>query len=129
MMVFSRRFNFSSSSNNSASGRLLVAMLDDKELEGYLEKYGLPSEDSWKEASSARTFWREVERIRENKYATQTAATHIVGLAVPIEKQKKVVASLSVYLPESRYTEDVKKTIIAELFNSADDISKTISLQ
>lgn len=112
---------------DSASGRLLIAMLEDKELEEYIEKYGLPAEDSWKEASSTRTFWKEVETIRKNKYATQTAPTHIVGVAVPIYKQDKVIASLSIYLPESRYNEKIKNTIIADLFDAADLIGKNIS--
>lgn len=112
---------------NSASGRLLVAMLDDPKLQEFAEKYGLPSADTWKEASTPKGFRNEAERIRRDGYTIQTTKTHISGIAVPVYKAKEVIASLSVYLPESRFNEKVKKEILVQLNKAAEAITKKIS--
>lgn len=112
---------------NSASGRVLVAMLDDARQQDFVEKYGLPSLDFWEEASTARTFKAEMQKIRKRGYATQTTRTHIAGVAVPVLKNNEAVASLSMYLPESRFSEKILRDIIVHLQKSADIISKRLS--
>jgi DNA-binding IclR family transcriptional regulator len=111
---------------NSASGRLLVAMLDDNERENFVEKYGLPSTDLWKEASTHRGFETEVEKIRDRGYATQITKSHIVGFAVPIQKNERTVASLSMYLPESRFNSKLEKEIVVNLNKAAAAIGKKL---
>lgn len=112
---------------NSASGRVLVAMLDDRQQEDFVEKYGLPSLDFWEEASTARAFKAEIQKIRKRGYATQTTRTHIAGVAVPVLRNKETVASLSIYLPESRFSESVFREVIVHLRKSADAIGKKLS--
>lgn len=115
------------SAYNSASGRVLVATLSDILLQEYVEKYGLPSGDFWKEASTVAGFKKEVQKIKESGYATQTTKSHIVGLAVPIYKEKTVVASLSIYLPESRFSEMTRVSAVNTLNKAAESISKKLS--
>lgn len=112
---------------NSASGRLLVAMLDDSAQTEFVEKYGLPSLDFWEEASTEKTFKSEVQKIRKRGYSTQTTRTHIVGLAVPILKTGVTVASLSMYLPASRFSDKLMRDIIVHLRSSSEVISKRLS--
>lgn len=112
---------------NSASGRLMIAMLEDDRLREFIEKYGLPSADFWKEAAKEADFRKEVEQIRRLGYATQTTKTHIVGIAVAVRKRDEVVASLSMYLPESRYDERVREQIVSSLTETAAIINKAIS--
>lgn len=113
---------------DSASGRFLVAMLDDQKLDEFLRKYGLPSTDIWKEASTERSFKNEIQKIRRVAYATQTTKTHIVGIATGIAKGKQTVASLSMYLPESRCSEKVLRDIIVQLHKTSELIGRKISL-
>lgn len=114
---------------NSASGRLLVAMLDDTERKDFIDKYGLPSVDLWKEASTQRSFDAEVKKIWSLGYATQTSKAHIVGLAVPVLRNKKTVASLSMYLPESRFSTKIEKEIVANLNKAAEAIGKKLNMR
>lgn len=114
---------------NSASGRVLIAMLDEPLLAEFVEKYGLPSADFWKEASTARTFKTEIEKIRQSGFAKQTTKTHIVGIAVPIFKRKNAVASLSVYLPESRFSDKIHRDTLVALNKTAEVISRKLSKQ
>ncbi|WP_339867035.1 IclR family transcriptional regulator [uncultured Algoriphagus sp.] len=114
------------SAYNSASGRVLVASLSNTLLQEYVEKYGIPSADFWKEGATLAGFKKEVQKIKEQGYATQTTKSHIVGIAVPIYKQNTVVASLSIYLPESRFIEMTRSNILATLNKAANSISKRL---
>ncbi|HLT71828.1 MAG TPA: IclR family transcriptional regulator C-terminal domain-containing protein [Cyclobacteriaceae bacterium] len=112
---------------NSASGRLLVAMQSKEKLQEFVERYGLPSAEFWKEASTTRGFNTEILKIQRDGYTVQTTKTHISGIAVPVYKAKEVVASLSVYLPESRFNEKIKKDILDQLNKTSEIISRKLS--
>ncbi|NBA85580.1 helix-turn-helix domain-containing protein [Emticicia sp. CRIBPO] len=112
---------------DSASGRLIVAMFSENELERYTEKYGLPSTDIWPEADTHEKFRSLVEVIKKQGYAIQTSVRkQVVGIAVPVYKDAKVIASLSIYMPEYRFMNADKTDIIKQLVKGASDISKRI---
>ena len=109
----------------TASGRLLLAYLNVKERERFIQVNGLPDKQLWEEASTLKGLDVVLKNIREEKLATTHFTTnHIVGFAVPIFLQKQVIAGLSVFLPEYRCTEARKTQIIQSLGVAALEIEK-----
>jgi len=109
---------------NTASGRLLLAFMPEVELEKFIHKYGLPAEEVWPEAATVDQFRETLAQIRREELAIQaTAGRQVIGLAVPIRKAGKVVAGLSVYLPEYRYMATDKTRLVRDLHQSAAAVS------
>lgn len=109
---------------NAASGRLLLAFLTDAEVAKFTAKYGLPSAEVWPEATTPDLFREALAQIRREELALQaTVGRQVIGLAVPIRKADKVVASLSIYLPEYRYMTVDKSRLVRDLFAAAQAIS------
>ncbi|CCH56003.1 IclR family transcriptional regulator [Fibrisoma limi BUZ 3] len=109
---------------DSASGRLLVATLSDVDLERFVRKFGLPSSEVWPEADTDEKFQTCINVIRSQGYALQALSKRqIIGLAVAVYKHKNVVASLSIYLPEYRYSMAEKTDLIQLLQKTANHIS------
>lgn len=113
---------------NTASGRLLVAMLPDVELETYINRYGLPTQDEWNGCSTKKSFQKGIEKIRLDGYATQESVRQIIGVAVPIKKTSVVIASLTIYMPAFRFAKAEKENIIRQLNKAASQISQKIDL-
>ncbi len=109
---------------DSSSGRLLIAFLDDKELQLYVKKHGLPDKDTWPKATSSIGFFEEINKIKSDGYALLEDSLHVVGVATPIYKRGKVIASFSIYLPEFRFNDAVKTKIIKD----AIELSKLLSV-
>lgn len=104
----------------TASGRLLVAYLSEKERERFLQYNGLPDESVWEVASTLDGLIEELHKIRLSGIAmTNFAHTHLVGFAVPIHANSKVIAGLSVFLPEYRCPEARSLEIISALKDTA----------
>lgn len=115
------------SAYDSASGRLLFSMLSDLEIGRFLSRYGLPSEEIWKEGSTKEELMKTVQNIRQEQLAIQvTTNRQIIGLAVPVYRAERVIASLSVYMPEYRYMMVDKMAIVATLKASAANITKNL---
>jgi DNA-binding IclR family transcriptional regulator len=112
----------------TASGRLLISMLSDTELETFINRYGLPTQDEWNGCTTKKSFLKMVERIRKEGYATQESIRQIIGVAVPIKKQGVVIASLTIYMPSFRFEKAEKETIVKQLMRSASQISQQMDL-
>lgn len=108
---------------NTSSGRLLMAHYTAKELDSLINAIGLPSRKVWPGAETRIGLERELNKIRKEEFVKLVSVYHTVGFAVPIYKDNKVIAALSVFVPESRYTESHKGKI-AKLIRKA---SKQIS--
>lgn len=111
----------------TTSGRLLIAMLPDAELEKYISKYGLPKADVWPEACNVKSFQRQIKKIQNEQYAVQVTKGQIVGLAAPVYKKEKVVASLGVYMPVFRYSKWNKNEIVKYIKSAAEKISRKLT--
>jgi len=111
---------------NSSSGRAIIATLPDADLEKFIKQYGLPKKDEWEGVTDEKTLMDQVAKIRQNEYATQLTKEKIFGLAVPVYRSEKVIASLSVYLPQFRYNELDKAELIKLLKQSGKKISKKL---
>jgi IclR family transcriptional regulator, KDG regulon repressor len=112
----------------TASGRLLLAYLSEKELERSIQKNGLPDTTIWEDAQTKQGFMEILSRIKEKGFVmTHIKNRHVKGFAVPIFAHGSVVASLSVFLPEYRCTASKEKEIMEALKASAVEISKKIN--
>lgn len=112
---------------DSATGRLLLAYLSPAERENFIRKYGLPSAQVWKEASTPEEFAEALDKIKAEEMATQISAKQIVGLAVPIRKDGQVVATLGLFLPETRFKGTWRKEVMAQLKKAAAHINQNLS--
>jgi DNA-binding IclR family transcriptional regulator len=111
---------------HSSSGRLLISMLSDKELNKFVEKYGLPDKEDWEEAADITSFKQQVAKIREREWAIQMSQNQIIGIAVPVYQKEKVLASLSLYLPLLRYNVASQDIIIDALKEVSKKIGKKL---
>lgn len=112
---------------NSSSGRLLVAMLSDEELDKFVQLYGASGREFWKGSEHKETFMREISQIRKDGFAIQLTERGIVGIAIPIYSANHVIASLSVYLPSIRFNKERKTEILRSMQFTTKKIQKNLS--
>jgi DNA-binding IclR family transcriptional regulator len=110
----------------TATGRLLIAFMDAEEQEQFIQTFGMPGE-MWAEVLSKEDLMIELRKIRERKMAIHHADFDVVGVAVPIYKSGKVIASLGVYLPETRFKYNRQKLIFSELEKTSRDINEKLN--
>ncbi|RIH65401.1 IclR family transcriptional regulator [Mariniphaga sediminis] len=111
----------------TSTGRMILACLDKKEQKTLIQKYGLPSSDIWPDIEDEDDLAIELHKIKKKQMAEQVSKAHIVGVAVPIYKGKKVIASLGLYLPETRYTSPMQKKILSSLRKTGDIINEKLN--
>ncbi len=111
----------------TATGRLLIAYLPEKELERLVQKNGLPDKEVWKEATTKPALSEALAKIRrEGMVMTYAPTRHIRGFAVPVHAQSQVVAGLSIFLPDYRYTVARQKQIVDSLKEASEIISQRL---
>jgi DNA-binding IclR family transcriptional regulator len=111
------------SAYEASTGRLMLAFMDAEERGKFIVAYGLPSAAVWPEAATRERLEAELAGIRAQGLAMQTAPTHVMGLAVPVKKDGKVVASLGIYLPEIRADKTKVAKLKKELAKAAAELS------
>jgi DNA-binding IclR family transcriptional regulator len=111
----------------TSTGRMILACLEDKEQQDYIRKFGLPTPEVWSGIEDEEDLLMELLKIRKKQMATQKSKAQIVGVAVPIFMNGKVIASLGIYLPETRYTTSMQERVVDELKNAADLINKKLN--
>jgi DNA-binding IclR family transcriptional regulator len=111
---------------DSSTGRLLIAMLPDEELEKFISRFGLPPSNIWPDANSKKKFFQQVQQIREKGYALIEDSVQIVGIAAAIYKNDKVVASLSIYIPSFRFNNRVRTKMVNLGVSAAKKISDNL---
>ena len=111
----------------TATGRLMLSFLSEKQLKLFLRKKGLPTEHNWPEATQKEELLNALKEIREEKMAIQVSRQHIIGFAAPVYKEDNVVASLGVFLPEARLTEAHRRKIISLLKRASDVVSQNLT--
>jgi IclR family KDG regulon transcriptional repressor len=99
----------------TASGRILIAFLSESERHLLLEKTGLPEPAYWPEVADRQSLEAALEKIRREEFILTRSPKHIVGLAIPIRREGKVVAGLSLFLPESRFRFADQQELVAAL--------------
>lgn len=111
---------------DSSTGRLLLAMMPDEELEKFIRSYGLPLPEIWKEAASRKKFFETIELIRKKEFAIQEMERQISGIAVAIRDRQKVVGGLGVYLPSFRLAQCDQEKLVTDLKKAAQQISQKL---
>jgi IclR family KDG regulon transcriptional repressor len=108
---------------DSSTGRLLIALKSDPELESYILQYGLPSKKVWPGINAKKDLYEQIITIRKNGYVLIEDSIQIVGFAAPIKVKGEVMASLSIYMPAFRYNDDTRKKFIDLGLAAAERIS------
>ena len=110
----------------TSTGRLLIAYMSPKELDKLISSIGLPSKKTWAGAETRAGLDKILEEIREKKFVQVLSVHHTVGFAVPVYRSKEVIASLSVFIPVSRYTETHKEKLYKLMYRTARKITEQI---
>ncbi len=111
----------------TATGKLLIAMLPEPKLAEYTNNYGYPKVHFENEEEETRlVFYKEIDNIRKLGYAINLGDREVFGLAVPIYRNESVVASLSMYLPSFRCTRFLEKKILEDLQQASEKISSQL---
>ncbi|MBC7867371.1 MAG: IclR family transcriptional regulator [Gloeobacteraceae cyanobacterium ES-bin-316] len=108
---------------NASTSRLLMAYLPLKELNSLLKSVGLPTKTNWPGAESRAGLDNALKKIREEEFVQTISVYHTVGFAVPIYNNKEVVAALSIFVPQSRYTDSHKEKIAKLIRKAANKIT------
>ena len=111
----------------TASGRLLTAFLTPKELNSIIQAIGLPTAQAWPGMQTREALEKALQKIRKEELVQTLNAKHIVGFAIPVYKQKQVICSLSVFLPESRVTPAYKANIYKLMQRTANKIRERLN--
>ncbi len=115
-----------SSVYSATTGRVILAHYSENELDYFIEKVGLPSEDEWPGINTKKKLREELDRIKKQNIEITLNKNHVIGLATPIIKESKVIASLGIYLPDFRYGNAEKKLLIAEIIKATEKINAKI---
>lgn len=110
----------------TASGRILLAYLSKNERDNFIASNGLPAELVWKEATTPEAMHEALDKIAQDELVITYSMKHIIGVAVPIHKDEKVIAALSVFLPEIRFSAAKKKEIVQAMKAAAKLIMETL---
>ncbi len=111
----------------TSTGRMILACMEGKEQQQFIRKFGLPSTEAWTGIEDEDDLITELNKIKKKLLAIQISKAQIVGLAVPIFKDDKVIASLGIYLPQSRYTPSMQEKIFVELKKSGEIINRNLN--
>jgi DNA-binding IclR family transcriptional regulator len=108
----------------TSTGRLLMAYLEPKELNSLIKANGLPTKKVWAGAETKPGLEKILKKIREEEFVQVYSKHHTVGFAVPVYKGTEVIAGLSIFVPESRYTDSHKEKIFKLIHKAAKKISE-----
>jgi len=113
----------------TASGRILMSFLPDKELNQLIQSIGLPEPSIWAGIKSETNLLNALKKIRTDQMVQTLNPNHIVGLAIPVFKKGQVIAALSVYLPKSRFVPAHKENIFKLMNRTANKIKERLDKQ
>lgn len=111
----------------TSSGKLLLAYLSPKELDTLIQAVGLPTAQEWQGVQTREALEKALLKIRKEEFVQTLNAQHIVGFAVPVYKNKQVIASLSIFIPESRSTPAYKANIMKLMARTANKIKERLN--
>lgn len=111
----------------TATGRLLLAGLDQPELESVIARQGLPGAD-WSGVRSARDLKHSLSAIAKQGWACAPLSGDAVGVAFPVRQPDgKAVAAAGIFLPSYRFKGDHKQKVIGGLKEAARAIGQELA--
>jgi len=111
----------------TSTGRVLMAFLPPKELDNLIKTIGLPAPTVWPKIQTREALDKNLQKIREEGLVKTFSPNHVVGFAVPVYKNKQVIASLSVFIPQSRFNEKHEENISNLIKKTAKKIRDKLS--
>lgn len=111
----------------TSTGRMILACMEEKEQSEFVRKFGLPVADAWPGIEDEEDLKTELNKIRKKQLAIQISKAQIVGMAIPVYKNHKVIASLGIYLPETRYTPAMQAKALEELRRTGELINNKLN--
>jgi len=116
-----------SSVYRATTGRMILSHYSPKELNDFIDKVGLPSEEDWPEITSKSELIQSLNEIRKKNIEITWNKHHVVGLATPVFKKNKIVASLGVYLPDIRFSKTERNHIVKGMLTVTEAINKKLN--
>ena len=83
----------------------------------------------WPEIKNTQNLVAALSEIRAKEVEITSNANHVVSLATPIYKNKTIIASLGIYLPDIRFDETTKIKIVEKLKETTFLLNKAIEEQ
>ncbi len=111
---------------STATGRLLMAFSTPKQLDSIVSDIGIPQENIWPGIQTREALELALLKIKKEEFVQTLNENHIVGIAVPIYRHKQVIASLSIFLPESRYKPLLQEKISKSIKRAAKKIKERL---
>lgn len=108
---------------SSATGRLLLAFMTEKELDSFVGQAGLPQGSKWENVHDLAGMSALLADIRKKKYISDPRNPHVAQIAFPIYEHGDVNVALGCFVPLYRYKGEHKKKILEVLA----DIARTLS--
>jgi len=106
----------------TATGRVLLAYLDEKDLKDFVKRKGYPGQ-IWKNIETLEEMKKQLEKIKEKRIEI-LIREKTVAIGVPVfNSEGKVCAALGVYLPAIRFQGENRKKIIKELKKASEHIT------
>jgi DNA-binding IclR family transcriptional regulator len=111
----------------TSTGRMILACMEYKEQKEFISKFGLPEPEVWHGVEDKDDLITELNKIKKKQLSMQVSKAQIVGLAVPILIDDKIIASIGVYLPENRYTATMQEKILDGLKKTGELITRKLN--
>ncbi len=109
---------------HTATGRLLLAALDDNALTRFINAAGMPSREAWGEITTPQQLKTALAQIRTQDCVITETGAYLAQLAFPIHNQnQQTIAALGCYVPRYRFESEHKEHIITTLRQAAQTIS------
>ena len=125
LVTISRKATDQSNVYDSATGRILVSYMTEKERTAFFSETGSPTEEEWPDADniSSNVF---AEIRQQGNVVIRTS--EITAIAVPVFDCKgKVSLSLGTYMPDYRCNAEIESKIIRHLKGTAEIIMEKMS--
>lgn len=108
----------------STTARMIISSYNNARLEKLVKDVGLPQGLEWPEVKTLKQLKDALADIREKKMAFGWDQYDVVSLAVPVEINGSTVASVGIYLPACRYSEELMKVYETKLRECAHFINE-----
>ena len=129
-IVVDARLHQRPSPYDTATGRMMLAHLNDEDLEAVIRANGLPG-DAWPEISTREELNEVLERIRRSGQAAYTSLDgEVEALAVPVRGPSGgVQAAVGVSMPSHRLDEERRREVLESLRSTARAMEHELSFE
>lgn len=110
----------------TATGRLLLAHLEPRDLEEVVAALGLPG-DAWPGVRTVEALVGELKRLRGEDVVMRADGGEVVGLAAPVRQRGEVVAAVGLYLPQHRFAGEHREKVLAGIRAAAEAVGARLS--